>query len=108
MITNAAVTLWHKSVDKASRMDVYQRTVFPAVSLQPDLITVLTEGGVKSANVLKIRIPTREEITVSNGDRLMIGVREETSPPAEADTVMAWADNRKGTKAMWHYKVVAG
>ena len=52
MITNAAVTLWHKSVDKVSRMDVYQRTVFPAVSMPPALITVLTEGGVKGANVL--------------------------------------------------------
>lgn len=109
MITNAGVTIWHRSYDKISRMDVYQKQYFSACSLQKDHVVNLTDGGLQSADVLKIRIPTDETIFIQNGDKLMIGKSDLTAPPKEdAYTVTGYADNRKGSKQMRHWKVTAG
>lgn len=108
MITNGAVTLWHSFVGE-NRMPAYKRTIFPEASIQEDVIAQSTEGGIKGANVVKIRIPTTESIEIQNGDRVFIGVSEAERPPQSgAYTVMGFADNRKGSLRMHHWKVVCG
>jgi len=108
MITQGAVTLWHIFVGE-NRMPAYRRTVFPAASVQADVKTEVTEGGLKTADVIKIRIPTTESIEIKNGDRVFLGVSEEARPPQDGCyTVMGFADNRKGSPRMHHWKVVCG
>lgn len=109
MITNESMTLWHEEVSPETRMNTYSVQNFPKIAVQHDNMTQLTDGGIKSANVLKIRIPTDEEIKIKNGDKLVIGLSEEAKPPAKGSyTVMGFSDNRKGSKAMHHWKVIAG
>ena len=109
MITITGITLFHRGYDRETRMDVYQKQFFPACSMQKDNVVTLTEGGLKSADVVKIRIPTLEEIIIKNGDKLVIGFCESAAPPKEsAYNVTGFADNRKGSKQVQHWKVVAG
>ena len=109
MITNESITLWHATVDPKTRMHTYTIQRFSKISLQKDVMTNLADGGLKSANVLKIRIPTEKSIAISNGDKLIVGLSNEASPPAKNSyTVMGFADNRKGNKNIRHWKVIAG
>lgn len=107
MITNGGVTLWHcGGYDKTTRMDLPPiRQYFPAVSIQKD-IKVIADNGLKTADVLKIRIPTEADIQIKNGDKLMPGEHNEQEPPGNAFTVTGFADNRKGSPAVRHWKVV--
>ncbi len=108
MITQGAVTLWHSYVGE-NRLPVYKRTVYPAASIQADIKTEVTEGGLKSADILKIRIPTMEKLEIQNGDRIFIGASEEERPPQSGvHTVVGFADNRKGSPRVWHWKVICG
>lgn len=109
MITITGITLFHRGYDRETRMDSYQKQFFPDCSMQKDNVVTLTEGGLKSADVVKIRIPTLEEILIKNGDKIVIGACESAAPPKEsAYTVTGFADNRKGSKQVQHWKVVAG
>ncbi len=108
MITQGAVTLWHSFVGE-NRMPEYRRTVFPEASIQEDVMVQVTEGGIKGASVVKIRIPTDAALEIKNGDRVFIGISEEVRPPEKGTyAVMGFADNRKGSPRMHHWKVVCG
>lgn len=108
MITNGSITLWHEGVDPKTRMETFTVRKFEGVSMQKDVITNLTDGGLKSANVIKIRIPTEEDILIKDGDKLVTYLSDSSLPPAkDCFTVMTYADNRKGSKKMWHWKVIA-
>lgn len=111
MITNGGVTLWHMGgYDKVTRMDKpFVRQYFPAASIQKDIkVTINNDEGFQSADVLQIRIPGAAEIAVKNGDRLLPGKHMESEPPQEAFFVKGFADNRKGSVQMWHWKVICG
>lgn len=107
MITNGSVTLWHSGgYDPKTRMDLPSvRQYFPAASIQKD-IKVVEDSGLKTDDLLRIRIPGEMEIQIKNGDRLMIGEYTEQEPPDAAYTVTGFADNRKGSRAVWHWKLV--
>ena len=109
MITNGGVTLWHSGgYDKVTRMDKPSvRQFFPQASIQKD-VKVTVNDGLQSADVLKIRIPGSTGIQIKNGDRLMLGKCMEAEPPNEAYTVVGFADNRKGSPEMHHWKVICG
>lgn len=108
MITNASVTLWHEGVDPKTRMETFTVQKFDGVSMQKDVITTLTDGGLKSANMIKLRIPTEEDVLIKDGDKLVLYLSNSSFPPAkDSYTVMTYADNRKGSKEMRHWKVIA-
>lgn len=107
MIYNTGVTLWHsEGYDKKTRMDLPPiRQYFPNASVQKD-IKVIADDGLKTADMLKIRIPTNAEIKIENGDKLLTGEHAMREPPDNAFTVTGYADNRKGSPQMHHWKVV--
>lgn len=108
MITQGGVTLWHSGgYDADTRMDSPSvRQYFPEASIQKDIKTTVTDGGLKTADVVKIRIPGDGDIQIKNGDRLMVGEHSEAEPPNDAFTVVGFADNRKGSPAVQHWKVI--
>ena len=108
MIAQGAVTLWHMYVGE-KRMPAYRRTVFPEASIQADVKAEVTEGGLKTADIIKLRIPTTESIDIQNGDAVFLGESEADRPPDKGVyTVVGFADNRKGSLGMHHWKVILG
>ena len=107
MITQGGITLWHDAGDdKETRMELPAvRQYFPHASIQKDIKAVV-DNGLKTADVVKIRIPGDMEIQIKNGDRLMLGEHDESEAPQEAFTVVGFADSRKGSPAVRHWKVV--
>lgn len=106
MITNTAVTIYHETYDKARRMDAYEVMYYPAASLQEDVKITVLQDGPRTDNLVKIRIPTTDNIKIKNGDRVVCGRCTAAEPPDDAYTVVGFADNRKGSKPMQHWKVV--
>lgn len=106
MITQRGITIWHKGYDAGSRMNSWEPVYYPFCSLQEDVKVTVTDGGLKSANVIKIRIPTAEEIAIANGDKVITGKYLVSAPPDTAYSVIGFADNRKGSVNTWHWKVV--
>lgn len=107
MITQTSMTLFHEGIDPMTRMETHKKQFFPNVSMQKDIVSTITDGGLKSANVIKIRVPVGFSIDIKNGDKVVIGECSDTTPPAEkSHTVIGYADNRKGSSKMWHWKVV--
>lgn len=107
MICNAGVTLWHNGgYDKETRMDLPPiRQYFPRAAVQKD-IKVIADKGLQTADMLKIRIPTEAEIKIANGDKLLPGEHTEAEAPGNAFTVTGFADNRKCSANMRHWKVI--
>lgn len=106
MITNITVTLWRQGYDKASRMDVWERQVFPEASLQRDCKVQVKDGKLEGADAVRLRIPTDRNISIACGDKVSLGSCPGPEPPPDALTVIGFADNRKGSRRMWHWKVV--
>ena len=107
MITQTSMTLFHEGFDTSTRMEMHKKQFFPNVSMQKDIVSNITDGGLKSANVIKIRIPISITVDIANGDKVVLGECDDTTPPAEkSHTVIGYADNRKGSPKMWHWKVV--
>ena len=67
MITNATITIYNRKRGDKDTYDTWNRTVLRDVHVYIDHKTALTESGLKSADVYKIRIP--EE--VENADRYL-------------------------------------
>ena len=111
MITNGGVTLWHAGgYDKKTRMELPPvRQYFPQASIQKDIKMSIDIGaGFRTADSLRVRIPGTVDIQIKNGDRLIVGESTAAEPPDDAFTVKGFADNRKGSAPMWHWKVICG
>lgn len=106
MITQTSMTLFHEIWDEDADMEDYTKQYFQEVSLQKDIIVSMTNNGLNHANTLKIRIPTCDNIEIKSGDKVVFGEYEQKIPPKGAHTVVQFADNRKGSPKMWHWKVV--
>lgn len=105
MLTNTDVTIWHIGYDKQTRMDTAKQVYKGRASCQADIITTV-DNGLQSADVIKLRIPTTETLEISNGDRIVLELSEESTPPKEAFTILHFSDNRKLSQNMWHYKII--
>jgi hypothetical protein len=99
-------TLFHRGYDPATRMERYTASYFERASVQMQNQAMVTNGGLKAANVIRVRIPTEEALTIANGDKAVIGKCEADVPPAGAYTVLGFADNRRGSLAVRHWKVI--
>ena len=105
MLTQTDITIWHIGYDKATRMDTAKMVFKGRASCQADMVVSL-ENGLKSADVIKLRIPTGETLEIANGDRLVLELSTASTPPNDAYTILHYADNRKGSRPMWHYKII--
>lgn len=106
MITNDVITLWHRGYNQSFRMDEWVLIgTFPA-SVQKDHIVTPQDKGIASSDTVRVRIPIADELPIKNGDKAIIGASEDEKPPQNAHTVLAFADNRKGSRAVRHWKVV--
>ena len=57
MITNADVTVYNRISGDSTHYDTWNRTVLHGVHVYVDHKTAVTDNGLKSAEVYKIRIP---------------------------------------------------
>lgn len=57
MITNADITIHNHKLNKETRLDDWHRTVIHGVHFYVDNKVALTDSGLKSAYIYKIRIP---------------------------------------------------
>lgn len=105
MITDAAITIWHKSYNAVTRLWDWEPYFFEA-SVQIDNKSTVLDSGLKAENVVLLRIPTADDICLANGDRVLIGKSNSVKPPDDAYTVIGFADNRKGSQNVRHWKVI--
>lgn len=106
MPANVGITLYHQSVNKATRLKEWAPKYYPNVSIKEDVISTVTDGGLKSANIVKIRIMTEKVVQVAKGDKVALGSSSSTTPPDGAYSVIAFSNNRRGSKNRWHWKVI--
>ena len=105
MLTQTDVTIWHMGYDKATRMDTAKVVYKGRASCQADMVVTLNDG-LQHADVVKLRIPTEQTIELKNGDRIVLELSDAEEPPNDAFTILHFADNRKLSRPMWHYKII--
>lgn len=129
MITNADVTVYNRISGDSTHYDTWNRTILHGVHVYVDHKTAVTDNGLKSAEVYKIRIPTDipeagqylapeeyavvenpdEHWTIQNDDQIVLGeCQTEIERPADLKAVFqkhckvtSWSDNRFGTTPHW-------
>lgn len=129
MITNADITVYNCHYNKDTRLDDWHRTVIRGVHFYVDNKVSVGDGGVNSADVYKIRIPTDAEFdseyidpeeyaalndpkgywTICNDDIVVQGVCSiDIEKPADLKIsrkryckVTSWSDNRFGSSPHW-------
>lgn len=129
MITNADITVYNCHYNKDTRLDDWHRTVIRGVHFYVDNKVSVGDGGVNSADVYKIRIPTDAEFdseyidpeeyaalndpkgywTICNDDIVVQGVCNiDIEKPADLKIsrkryckVTSWSDNRFGSSPHW-------
>lgn len=127
MKTNGDITLYNRRYSKDTRSDVWCRTVLHNVWIYTDNKIQLSDSGVKTADVFKIRIPahvsTNKEYvsedawqtvdadecwTLQQDDCFCIGEGPEISAPSDLEKLRArsgrifsWSDNRFGSQPHW-------
>ena len=106
MLTNDVITLWHRGYNQSFRMDEWILVGTFRASVQKDHIVTPQDKGIVSSDTVKVRIPIADELLIANGDKAIIGASRDDKPPKDAHTVLAFADNRKGSRRVWHWKVV--
>ena len=100
MITNADITLYHYDEDN----EQWTKNCYFSVHFFADNLVSVDDTGLSSADVVKIRIPTRQEVPLCNGDRIVRGISLAPAPDRNnCFTVISWSDNRRGTAP--HYRV---
>lgn len=127
MITNADITVYNRHYDQEKGYDIYRRTVICGVWFFVDNKVQITESGVLSANIYKVRIPASSDMgnavyvppheytgaertwTLQADDYICRGIlKQEIEKPAELKKeinqvfkITSWADNRFGSLAHW-------
>lgn len=129
MLTNADITLYNHKYNDATRMDDWHRTVIRGVYFYVDNKAAVSEKGLNSADVYKIRIPVdckcaasylpEDEYasasdvssfwTLQEDDYIVRGICElEIEKPSDLKRermryckITSWADNRFGGLPHW-------
>ena len=128
VITNADVTVYNRISGDSTHYDTWIRTVLHGVHVHVDHKTAVTDNGLKSAEVYKIRIPADipeagqylppDQFaccggygywTIQNDDQIVLGECQiEIEKPADLKAVFqkhckvtSWSDNRFGTTPHW-------
>ena len=108
MITHSGVTIYHSEIDADSRKEIFYRSYFPECSVigKVSVEKRHSRNGPWRERETIIRIPGKETLSVSVGDRVVLGECLSDIPPDNSLMICSFADNRKGHKAVWHYKIV--
>lgn len=127
MIANADITIYNRVYDKEAKQDRWYRTIIRGVHVYVNHKTAVSDNGLNSAEVYKIRIPIdvgnvnaylppeeyvldpERNWTIQNDDHVVIGeCHTEIERPADLKTVFkkhckitSWSDNRFGTLPHW-------
>ena len=118
MITNSDITVYNRISGDSTHYDTWNRTVLHGVHVHVDHKTAITDNGLKSAEVYKIRIPADipeagqylpPDWTIQNDDQIVLGECQiEIERPADLKAVFqkhckvtSWSDNRFGTTPHW-------
>lgn len=111
MITNAAITIYHKSYDPVTRRDIWTYTQYPAVNWYGKRAVNVDSNGLNAANAYTIRIPTTSIIEAANGDVVVKGlVQDDITGPTQLKkyitfVITAVRDNRRGSPMMHHWRI---
>ena len=129
MMTNSDVTIYNKKYNEQTRLDEWFGTVLRNVHVFVDHKVAVTEKGLKSADLYKIRVPEEVETpkiyipsseymgkggegtywTISKGDIIVMGDLSTTiEKPSDLSilgvdfcTVSSFSDNRHGMIPHW-------
>ena len=112
MLTNATITIYNRGYDPLTRFDTWHRTVIRDVHIYVDHKASVSDSGLNSAEVYKIRIPAE----VENADQYLLPEEyAKLKDPGEHWTiqiedqdvrlrhckVLSWSDNRFGGLPHW-------
>ena len=102
MITaNGSVTIYHYNEDEGT----YNSTQYPTASIYHGAKTVSQDGNLTKQGFCKIRIPTMERIDISTDDYIYLGLTDAELDKSKCLKVMAFGDNRFGSRRMWHWRI---
>lgn len=127
MITNADITVFNSFLNHVTRLKEWKRTVIKGVWFHSDNKINLTDKGVASADVFKVRIPVSADFgtslyvppneykgdsgtwTLKNDDYVVHGeLASDIEKPADLQAlspqyfkITSWADNRFGGLKHW-------
>lgn len=113
MLTNADCTIYHKSYDKATRLDRWERTQYRGVNWYAKQAATVGENGLMAADTLTVRIPVTisETVPTAVGDIIVHGLLDtDITQPKELGTyehytITAVRDNRRGSLFMQHWRI---
>lgn len=108
------VTLYHMGYSEETRLDTWERVVYPNAhwhcKLAANYMASQSGSGLHSASVYTVRIFTQEALAVCTGEFLVRGLCDaetpaQIPPDAQRMTVLAVTDARRGTAGMRHWKL---
>lgn len=112
MLTNADITIYHKSYDPTTRLDKWEPTQYQGVNWYGEQAATVGSNGLNAADTYVVRIPTDNMVEATKGDIVVKGlVSNAITGPAqlvkkyECFTVLAVRDNRRGSPNMHHWKI---
>lgn len=105
MITQTDITIFKQVYNKEKRMNETVPMYVPEASWYEKFQSALTDGGFRSDNIVKIRIPTTFDLDIKKGNRVVKGAA--SACPDDALTILSVSDNRRGIRDMWHWAVIA-
>ncbi len=114
MLTNADITVYHKTYNPQTRLDDWQKTHVKNVNWYAERAVSVGSDGLNAADTFIVRVPVSsalERLTVSVGDYVVHGLIEiDITRPAELAKferfiVTAVRDNRRGSPNMRHWRI---
>lgn len=108
MITNGDITLYHAEIDAVTRKEVFHRQALKNVSVYKTCEEERrhSQDGPWRSRTCIIRVPMSDSLLLSIGDRVVLGLTDESVPPVDSLIVSGFSDNRRGSRTMWHYKII--
>ncbi len=101
---DSTITLYHTDDAHTS----YVRTVLSPVSLWRLGAQRTIKGGAEDVGRVRVRIPDGFGVTISPGDYLVPGNADAARPDHLTRLqVTEVSDNRRGVRALWHWRVDA-
>lgn len=114
MLTNADMTLYHKTLDPATRRDVWTRTQYQGVNWYAQTASSVLADGLKQADTLTVQIPETaapDGFPGALGDIVVKGlIDDEITGPGQLKhhgyfTVTAVRDCRYGSPYLRHWQL---
>ncbi|MBQ3226052.1 MAG: hypothetical protein IJB48_03230 [Clostridia bacterium] len=108
MITNGDITVYHAEIDAETRKEVFKRQIIKNVSIYKTYEEERrhSQDGPWRSRECIIRVPQSEALVLAIGDRVVFGLTDEPVPSVDSLIVNGFSDNRRGSKRMWHYKII--